>query len=176
MTFDAAKEICMNNMYVKEITMKDIQAPSPGVYPEPSRGTAGEGWGEGRKWDAIDFRKKNDSVRTKTIEWIMTKDMTLYGYALWWESVLTKKITLSTSPSEPMTHWKQIYLPLLDPLPVKKGQMIQLTITSDSRYEVKINVTWETTIFDAAAGLRPTRARQRRALKNIRQDMTKGFL
>ncbi len=166
--FDAAKDICMNNMYVKEITPQDV-LPSTAVYPEPSRGAgggAGGGGGRAQLWDTADFRKKNSSIRHKTLEWTVNKDITLYGFALWWESTLTEGITLTTSPFEPQTHWKQIYLPTVDPIPVKKGHTIRLILKSDSRYIVKINLEWATTITDQTG----------KTIKTIQQDMRKGFI
>ncbi len=146
LTFSAAKELCMNNMYVKDIRPGDIGKP--------------------KIWDHVDFPEKNSSIREATIEWHPEKDITLYGFALWWESTLINDITLSTSPLEPSTHWKQIYLPLVDPLPVRKDGAIEVILTSDSRYEVKINVGWQTTIRDAKG----------KVVRNVRQEMRKGFL
>ncbi len=144
--FAIAKEICMNNMYVKEIRPDDL--------------------GEEKEWDHVDFRKKNGSVREKIITWPMKKDCTVYGFALWWEATLFQTITLSTSPDDPPTHWKQIYLPLEGPLPVKSGQMIKLIVKSDTRYEVKINLQWETEVVDGRG----------KSVKKVRQDMRRGYL
>ncbi len=159
LTFNAAKELCMNNMYVKEILQSDL------LPPLPRRGEGGWGGG-GVEWDTIEFSEiKNKSVRSKIVEWKADHDHALYGFALWWETTLIRNITLTTSPFEPSTHWKQIYLPILDPLAVKKGQKISLALKSDSRYEVKINMEWETSISDAKGKL----------LKQVKQDMRKGY-
>lgn len=156
LTFDAAKEACMNNMYVKEVRKSDI--------------------GEVKEWDAVDFRKKNVSIRKATVDWTAKKAMTLYGFAVWWEATLIDGITLSTSPADPPTHWKQIYLPLVDPLPlahrsshrseggIRPSETIHLHLASDSRYAVKINVTWETSVIDARG----------KARTRTEQDMRKG--
>ena len=146
LSFDAAKELCMNNMYVKEVHPDDL--------------------GEMKEWDAVNFTKMNSSVRSAIIEWANRQSMILYGFAVWWETTLIKNITLSTSPSEPQTHWKQIYLPLINPLPIQSSQSIRLHLTSDSRYDVKINVAWETTVLDAKG----------KASKIMKQDMRKGYL
>lgn len=145
--FSFTKELCMNNMYVKDIARDALL-------------------NKGMLWDEIDFMKKNESVRTADIEWIAEKAFTLYGFAIWWEATLFKGITLSTSPYEAPTHWKQIYLPLIDPLPIRSSETIRLHLTSDSRYEVKINVAWETTVVDAKGKI----------LKTVKQDMRKGYL
>lgn len=145
--FSAAKEMCMQNMYVKDITPEDLL----------DRG------GDAREWDRIDFREKNSSIREATVDWKAERDQTLFGWALWWEADLVPGVTLSTSPLSGPTHWKQIYLPLLAPLPVKKGQKVQVKLRSDSRYEVKINVEWETRILDDG-----------KVSKRMKQDMREG--
>lgn len=127
--FDAAMEKSMNNIYVKEIAADDLL----------------KGENVAKQWDAVDFRKdKNESVRTGEAVWSVLEDTTVYGFCVWWESVLAPGITISTSPYSAKTHWKQIYLPLLSPVALKMGDDIGVEITSDSRPEVKINVTWET--------------------------------
>ncbi len=146
----AAKNLCMNNMYVKEITSRDLMPGKDSVL----------------QWDSVDFGRKNQSVREKSVEWSPVKDMTLYGFALWWEATLTKAVTISTSPLEALTHWKQIYLPVLNPQPVKKGQTLRLHLKSDTRYEVKINLEWTATVKDARG----------KVIKEMKQDMMKGYV
>ena len=159
MEFAAAKEKCMNNMYVKDVLPEDCSLSR--LRERVARRAPGEGRKEG-VWDILDFTKQNSSIRKNTLEWEAESTITVYGFACWWEATLIKGITISTSPFAPSTHWKQIYLPLVDPLPVKAGQSIRLTLQSDSRYEVKINVEWETEIGDG------------KAMRKVRQDMRKG--
>jgi protein arginine N-methyltransferase 1 len=145
--FAAAKHVCMNNMYVKDIRPEDSSE-------NPLR------------WDQVDFTKKNKSVRAKTVEWTVKSNLTLYGFALWWECTLINNVTISTAPAAEPTHWKQIYLPLVDPIAVKKGQTVRLKLASDSRYAVKINVTWDTTVLDGKGN----------TLERCTQDMRSGHL
>jgi protein arginine N-methyltransferase 1 len=145
--FSAAQTICMQNMFVKDVTPEDLA-----------------GKDTIKEWDAVDFRKKNKSVREGTIEWNADIGKILYGYACFWEANLGNGITLSTSPYAKPTHWKQIYLPLLEPLDLKKAKTIRLTLISDSRPQVKINVTWTTRLMDGAG----------KTIKEMRQDMRKG--
>ena len=154
--FSDAKKLSMNNMYVKDIVPEDL-LPSP-----PQGGGAGGG---GLEWDRVDLTNQNSSIREKTVEWTPQKPLTLYGFACWWEATLIKGITLSTSPAQPSTHWKQIYLPLVDPLPIRPSDSIHLHLRSDSRYEIKINVEWETSIVDGNGKI----------LKKTDQDMRRGY-
>lgn len=127
-----AREISMNNIYVKTFKKQDLLAGKDAI----------------RVWDIVDFSKENDSVREGSETWKSSKNCTVYGFALWWEAELTKDISLSTSPMAPATHWEQIYLPLLQPISLQKGESCHLALHSDTRWEVKINLTWETAHLD----------------------------
>jgi hypothetical protein len=167
MDWSPAREVGMNNMYVKEIRVEDLL----------SDGTL--------EWDRMDCRKHNDAIRKNTVEWRIGVRRhrwpsthgparqrsggqwpTIQGFALWWEADLIANVTLSTSPYFPATHWQQIYLPLPEPLKVQSGDCIELQITADSRYDVRINVAWKTVHRNA----------QGKMLQTFSQDMRKGFL
>lgn len=137
--FTPAKEVVMNNMYVKTIRPEDLlcsKSPSPQPLSRGERGI--------RQWDTIDFTKKNRSIREGCAHWITKKATTIYGFAVWWECDLVPGVMLSTSPFEPPTHWKQIFLPLLAPLHMHKDGRLSLRLSSDSRLYTGLNVTWQT--------------------------------
>lgn len=129
-----AREISMHNMYVKTLKKEDLLAEKDAM----------------RMWDSIDFSKENDSVRTASELWKVEKPTTVYGFALWWDAELTKDVHLSTSPLAPATHWEQIYLPLLHPITLKKGESCRFDIQSDTRWEVKVNLTWTASHIDTS--------------------------
>jgi hypothetical protein len=43
----------------------------------------------------------------------MLEDCLMTGFVAWFDATMTETITLSTSPQQPLTHWKQtlFYLP-----------------------------------------------------------------
>lgn len=125
LSFNAAKNVTMQNMYVKDIRPEDIASSKDAV----------------RSFDQIDLTQKNASIREGNVSWDHLQG-TIYGFAVWWEAILVPGITLSTSPMKKPTHWKQIFLPLLDPIDLQKGDCLELTIHSDSRYQVRINLVW----------------------------------
>ncbi len=129
--FSIAKTVCFNNMYVRAIEPADLL---PGDSAQC--------------WDTIDFRKKNASKRSASIHWTISKPVTVYGFCVWWESVLVPGISISTSPFAGDTHWDQIYLPILDPVSLQTKEGVALTIHSDSRYAVKINLEWSVAKVD----------------------------
>lgn len=158
----AAKEACMNNMYVKDISLKDLLPP----LSRRAQRDVGEGGRGGCSWDQIVFSQKNSSIRKNAVAWIMPSAATIYGFACWWEASLVGGVSVGTSPFGPPTHWKQIYLPVITPIAVRRSEIVRLTISSDSRPSVKINVTWETEILDTRG-----KTRMRTA-----QDMRTGYV
>jgi protein arginine N-methyltransferase 1 len=147
--FTPALQRSLNNMYVKDVRVSDCMAD--GIVAQT--------------WDRVDLAQPdNSSVRRGTVEWPITKAATVYGFALWWVCTLADGIELSTSPKAPATHWKQIYLPVEDPLVVEPGERLGVGITSDTRPRVKINVAWEVSRTDAKGATVSTQ----------RLDMRKG--
>ncbi len=147
LVFDEARDISLHNMYVKTVRPEDLL----------KNGT--------QEWDTVDFSKKNKSIRTGKILW-KPEGVTIEGFALWWVSELAPGVSLSTAPDQPLTHWEQIYLPLSEPLKTVKGSVVELTLTSDSRYEVKINLEWRARLLDASG----------KVLSDQSFDMQKGYL
>ena len=127
LAYSVARNLSVNNVYVRSVRPKDLLAGKDGV----------------RTWDRIDFRKTNKSLRRAIVEWKIQKPATIYGFALWWEALLVPGVTLSTAPSAPRTHWEQVFLPVTAPVEAVPGDILTLNLRSDSRYEIKINLSWE---------------------------------
>jgi precorrin-6B methylase 2 len=123
-----AREIALNNMYVKTVRADEI--------------------GEPREWDHVAFGgagKPPSSVRKGAARWSGLDGAIVHGFALWWQVELVEGITLSTSPLAPATHWEQVYLPLLEPVMPRAGQQVDLALTSDTREGVRL--VWETRVL-----------------------------
>lgn len=116
----------LNNMFVYKILPADLLQQKNAI----------------QKWDDIDLRKNEQSVRAKSAQWKIEKDCEVFGFAVWWNCELIPGITLSTSPYEKPTHWDQIFLPLVKPLNLKSGEILNLSIKSDSRREIGIRLNW----------------------------------
>jgi protein arginine N-methyltransferase 1 len=146
----AAREIALNNMYVKTLRPEDLRGPD-----------------SARQWDEIDFRPpgKASSQRSGAARWSGRQlgGRTVYGFALWWEVDLVPGVTLSTSPYAPATHWEQVYLPLLEPV-AADSQDLELSLRSDTRRGVRL--VWETAL--RRAGGKPQSLQ--------RQDLARGRL
>ncbi len=133
LVFAAAEKKTLQNVYVREIGPSDLL----------------RGADAAKEWDSVDFTRKNDSVRGRDVSWRLASPVTVYGFCLFWEAELVQGVTLSTSPTAPATHWQQIYLPVLEPLRVDAEDMLALSIKSDTRPAVKVNVEWRIVVTDA---------------------------
>lgn len=149
LTWNKAREICLQNMYVKTLRPSDLPPQN-----------------EARAWDTIDFRKKQQSKRQATVEWQIKQDRTIHGFCLFWECEIVPGVMLSTSPFCAPTHWEQIYLPLLSPLTLKNGSVLTLSLTSDTRPAVGVRVTWQASILQTDGGVK----------KGQMMDSYRGFM
>lgn len=126
---DTAREISLNNLYVKTLLPTQLGA-------------------EGRCWDDLDFapeRAPPPSRREQSVRWTLSSPMTVYGLGLWWDCELLPGVSLSTAPDAPPTHWEQVYLPLLKPLSMNAGDGLDVTLCSDTRPEVGLRLQWRVT-------------------------------
>jgi type I protein arginine methyltransferase len=61
----------------------------------------------------IDFNKAVRSPAKTFVPFRITENGRLDGFLGWFEARLCDSVTLSNSPYLPLTHWKQVYLPVL---------------------------------------------------------------
>jgi SAM-dependent methyltransferase len=152
LNLDAAREISLNNMYVRSIGVDDLGDTSLTQC-----------------WDDLDLRPDQPappSRRSRTLRWASIAAGTrIDGFALWWEAELVPGISLSTSPHAPPTHWEQIYLPLLQAITVDADDSVELELVCDTRPEVGVRLVWRT-----------VHRRGRRVLAEQRQDSLRGQL
>ncbi len=147
--FAAAREIALNNMYVKTLR------------PDELAGAAAA-----RAWDELEFHPAGaapESLRRSVVKWDELAPATVQGFALWWEVELVPGISITTSPYAPATHWEQIYLPLLEPAEVRAGDTLEVQLISDTRAQVRLS--WQTRVV-----------RRGRAISSQSQDLRKGRL
>lgn len=129
--FSPVQEFALNNMFVVKIDKTDLLSAD-----------------SAQKYDDIDFDKKNSSIRSGTVSWKLGKDTEFFGFGVWWNCILVPGVALSTSPFEAPTHWDQIFLPLSRSIVAKKGQKLEVTINSDTHYEIGIRLEWTARLLD----------------------------
>jgi protein arginine N-methyltransferase 1 len=148
--FGPAKTMTLNNIYVRTF--------APGDLLDEARAA--------RLWDELSFRQHNKTTRSGEAGWTLDRRAMIYGLALWWSADLADGIALSTGPLDPRTHWEQLYLPVLEPIPVEAGQALTARVRSTTSYARGTNVVWTLTLRDAGG----------RQLSHQSLDLEKGFL
>lgn len=98
----------------------------------------------------IDFQtsRENDlHCITLPLEFISNQTAQLHGLAFWFDVAFigsTQTVWLSTSPSQPLTHWYQVRCLLATPLLVTKGQQINgtcvLRANNRQSYDIDIEI------------------------------------
>lgn len=126
--FSPAKQKALRRMFAEEVREGDLL--QDGI----------------QKWDSLIFANEKERARKADLSWEIHQDAILYGYALWWECGLTKNVRLSTSPLESQTHWKQVYLPLLEPIELKNGDSLHLDLSLDADFDDGIQLDWVSSV------------------------------
>ena len=148
--FAPAKTMTLNNIYVRVFAKPDLL----------------DGGAAARTWDKLSFSRSNRTARAGDATWTVSTSTMIYGLALWWSAVLVPGVSLSTGPLDPATHWEQLYLPVLTPIPLEAGQTLAVRLRSTTSYEEGTNLSWGLRALDAKG-----REIQRQSL-----DLAKGFL
>lgn len=145
-----AKAFGLNNVYVRKIAPADLK----------------DGMASAVVWDRVDFMRETKSSRRGEARWGIDTDVTVYGLAVWWVATLAPGIVLSTAPDAPMTHWEQLYFPLMEPIALRRGETLVANLRSTSSPEAGTNLAWTVTALDAKG-----KSRVRHAM-----DLEKGYL
>lgn len=146
----AAETMSFNNVYVRTL--------QPG---ELLRNGA-----DAKAWDEVDFASDSRSHRKGEVSWKIADPQTVYGFSYWWTAQLVPKVTLSTAPGAPPTHWEQLYFPLQEPIAVKKGERVSLSLRSKSSEEGGTHLAWTAVHLNAGGSL----------LRRHAHDLDKGYL
>ena len=146
----AAQVMSFNNAYVRTIAPNELLDSGKNALA----------------WDTVDLTHDAKSARKGEVHWTIPKPQTIYGFAYWWVARLSAGQSLSTGPGAAKTHWEQLYFPLLQPVALKAGEQISLSLKSRSSEAAGTHLAWTASHLD-------TRGKQiaRQVL-----DLDKGFL
>ena len=148
--FAPARALSLNNIYVRWLDPADLL----------------DGARAARKWDEIDFMKRNKTSRAGEVSWVVEKAIRIYGLALWWRAELVKDLWLGTGPLDPRTHWEQLYLPVTAPMAFDAGDRLTVRLRSTTSFENGTNVTWALVQSDSKG-----REKARQSM-----DLEKGYI
>jgi protein arginine N-methyltransferase 1 len=76
----------------------------------------------------LDFRKDTLNPQKIFVPFRITAEGRLDGFLGWFQARLCEGVTLSNSPFLPLTHWWQLYLPVLDQPQYHAGQTVLLRL------------------------------------------------
>lgn len=148
--FEPAKIKGFNNIYVRVFEPQDLL----------------DGGKSAVCWDRVDFMKQPKTGRSGDAAFIARQPETIFGLALWWTTELAESISLATGPSDPKTHWEQLYLPVPEPIALATGETLRVKLRSTTSYADGTNVKWTLSAIDAKG--------KERAKQSL--DLNKGFI
>jgi protein arginine N-methyltransferase 1 len=148
--FSAAQAMSFNNVYVRSLQPGELLRSGAAA----------------KAWDEVDFSTDSRSNRKGEIAWKLAEPQTIYGFAYWWVAQLVPKITLSTAPDAPSTHWEQLYFPLMEPIVAKKGETVSLSLRSKSSEQGGTHLGWTGVHLSTGGSL----------LRRHAHDLDKGYL
>ncbi len=86
--------------------------------------------GEPRRAATIDLARVEHPFVSGGVELELATDGPVVGFALCFEAELADGVFLSNAPPSRAAHWSHGFLPLLEPLPAKRGDLVQLEIAA----------------------------------------------
>jgi protein arginine N-methyltransferase 1 len=148
--FTPALTMSLNNIYVRSLAPAELL----------------DAGASARRWDSLDLSRKCSSRRKGQARWKIPAEAAVFGFATWWSAELVPGISVATGPANPRTHWEQLYLPLLEPIALRPGDELAISIASRTTEEAGTMVAW-------SAIVRDTRGRER-ARQSL--DLDAGYL
>lgn len=145
-----AKAMSLNNVYVRTLGLSELL----------------DGGQSARAWDAVTLGAETRASRKGEVTWKPSAAATIYGFAYWWTAELVPGIALSTAPDAPRTHWEQLYFPLRDPIALKNGESLMLSLRSKSSEEAGTHLAWTAVHFD----------KDGKSLTRQAMDLDKGWI
>lgn len=145
-----AKAMTLNNVYVRTLKPGELL----------------DGGASAKVWDTVDLTRQAKANRKGEAEWKLKAAAPVHGFAVWWSADLIPGVTLSTAPGATMTHWEQLYFPLLHPLDAKAGDNVSVSLRSRSSIAGGTHLAWTAALSDKSG-----KQKDRQSL-----DLDKGYL
>lgn len=94
----------------------------------------------------LDLRRYSDKIVkfAKQVEFAVSNNGIFHGFLGWFLVYFTPKIILDTSPSNPRTHWYQVFFPIKDPVKVQKGDVIYAKISAKI---TQFSINWKWNVY-----------------------------
>jgi hypothetical protein len=82
----------------------------------------------GKSWGAIDYAVVESPHLRGAVEWVLDREQTLNGIAVWFEADLGAGHRFSTAPANGATTYLNLYLPFAVPIPIGAGGTLGLQV------------------------------------------------
>jgi protein arginine N-methyltransferase 1 len=83
---------------------------------------------EGRCWGVLDYRTLRDPDVRGTLRWTAARAGRVHGIAAWFQAELAEGIGFTTGPEGPEAIYGTAFLPLLEPVPVDAGDVVEVEL------------------------------------------------
>lgn len=84
-----------------------------------------------RTWAVLDYGAGAKACAAADLDFVTTRSGTIDGVCVWFETELLDGIGYSTAPGTRQNVYGQLFLPLLQPVPVQEGQNIQVRLQAN---------------------------------------------
>jgi len=108
----AANKYVMNGLWKKRVTADQLLAPPI-------------------CWAEIDYATVQIEDFNAEFDWIVSRPGTAHGITMWFDMKAEDTIGFSNKPGAPEVIYGQAILPLLEPVPVKEGDIVNVTLSAD---------------------------------------------
>jgi protein arginine N-methyltransferase 1 len=82
-------------------------------------------------WATLHYRTVETASVDRTVEFEVLRPGLADGFILWFDSELTEGINLSNAPGKPKLIYGQLFVPMQEPLPVLRKQLITVDVRAD---------------------------------------------
>jgi protein arginine N-methyltransferase 1 len=139
-----------DDVYAAVVEAPDAYATHVGHQPQDTAGfdmaaarrLGSEGWAkthvepeqlltEPLHWATLDYRTITYPGVDADLRWIVQRQGTAHGIALWFDATLLGEIGFSNAPGAPPMLYGNAFFPLRDPVAVQAGDMIDLKLRAD---------------------------------------------
>ena len=103
----------------------------------------------GQEWGTLDYTVGAPARAAAQLQFCATRGGTGHGICLWFETALFGTIGFATAPGTPQNVYGQIFLPWLEPVALREGEGIHVTLRADLVGEDYV-WQWETQIATSA--------------------------
>ena len=118
---------------------------------------------DAQEWHVLDYLNGANQRASSTLQFTCTREGTVHGFTLWFETSLFEDIGFCTEPGTKDSVYGQVFLPLLEPVKVEAGERICTGLHADL---VGTDYVWRWE-FESAA-------RPEREAMNYRQSTFQG--